>query len=130
MPIEPDDALSWARRVRQYRTLLEAGEGFILVAHDGAVPRGYATVEIRDPDDTYGFGGRYAEVVTLGVSEAVRGRGIGSRLLDHVDAELSRRGVHAQIISVMVGNDGARRLYERRGFRAGEVSLYRPGRMP
>ena len=43
--------------------------------------------------------------------------GIGSALLDAVDAEFARLGVDDQVIGVLPGNVDAIRLYERRGFR-------------
>ena len=48
--------------------------------------------------------------------------------MDAVDAELERRGVRDLEVAVMAGNDRARRFYERRGLRAGEVLLFRFGR--
>jgi GNAT superfamily N-acetyltransferase len=49
-----------------------------------------------------------------------RGRGVGTQLLDAVDAELARRGVHDLMIGVMEGNDDARR-----GLVPGWRQLYR-----
>jgi ribosomal protein S18 acetylase RimI-like enzyme len=43
--------------------------------------------------------------------------GRGSALLDAVDAEFTRLGVHDQVIGVLPGNVDALRLYERLGFR-------------
>ena len=48
--------------------------------------------------------------------------------MDAVDAELDRRGVRDLEVAVMAGNDRARRFYERRGLRVGELLLYRFGR--
>jgi len=59
------------------------------------------------------------------VDERLRGRGIGTALLDAVDAELAKRDVTDLMIGVMEGNDGARRLYERRGLIQGWRQLYR-----
>lgn len=125
IPIEADDARSWALRSALYRAILNRGAGFLLIAERDETPCGYAMVETRGADDTYGFADGYAEVLTLVVAETERGKGIGSSLLDAVDAELMRRGIRDQMIAVMVGNDDAQRLYERRGFRAGELSLFR-----
>jgi ribosomal protein S18 acetylase RimI-like enzyme len=61
------------------------------------------------------------------VTEQARGKGIGTSLLDFVDSELARRGIVDVRIAVMAGNDGAQRLYERRGFKAAETVLYRIG---
>jgi ribosomal protein S18 acetylase RimI-like enzyme len=82
------------------------------VLHDGA-------------DDTFPLAPRYAELYTLSVAEGRRGAGIGSRLLDAVDAALADEGDPPLVVSVMVGNTGALRLYERRGLVPGELVLYR-----
>jgi ribosomal protein S18 acetylase RimI-like enzyme len=120
-----DDETSWEARRRSYVETFDGG-GFALVADDGDGLVGYAMVRIHDgPDDSWALGGRYGEVWTLVVSERVRGRGIGSALLDAVDAELSGRGIEDLMIGVMEGNDAARRLYERRGLIPGWLQLYR-----
>jgi ribosomal protein S18 acetylase RimI-like enzyme len=79
---------------------------------------GYALVTVRPgPDDTWVSGGRLAELETLSVDPEERGQGIGTRLLDAVDAELARLGIGDLFIAALVGNEGALRLYERRGLR-------------
>ena len=77
------------------------------------------------PDDSSALEQRYGEVWTVVVAERARRRGIGSALLDEVDAELARRGIRDLMIGVMEGNDDARRLYERRGLVPGWRQLYR-----
>jgi ribosomal protein S18 acetylase RimI-like enzyme len=79
------------------------------------------------PDDTYPVGQRYAELYSLSVAPQLRGRGIGTRLLDFVDDELARRSIEDLKVAVMVGNTDAERLYERRGLRLAELVLYRFG---
>ena len=59
-----------------------------------------------------------AEIETMLVTAEVRRAGLGSRLLDEIDAELERQGITEVIVGLMPGNDGAQRLYERRGFPA------------
>ena len=64
----------------------------------------------------------------LGVHLKWRGRGVGSQLLDV--AEVKRDDTHARGLSLIVedDNDGARRLYQRRGY---SVRTKRPmGRYP
>ena len=65
--------------------------------------------------------------MTLSVAPGSRGGGIGTALMDAVDAELERRGVHSLEIAVMAGNDRARAFYERRGLQVGELLLFRFG---
>jgi ribosomal protein S18 acetylase RimI-like enzyme len=66
-----------------------------------------------------------AEIETMLVSAKFRDAGLGSRLLDEIDAELERQGITEVIVGLMPGNDGAQRLYERRGFRPRWLQLAR-----
>ena len=128
LPVLADDDLSWERRKAWYGRLLAGGEAFALVARDGGRPVGYAFVEVRDgTDDTWPYGRKMAELVTLSVAPEDRGGGVGTTLMDAVDAELERRGVRDLEMFVMAGNDRARAFYERRGFRVGEHLLFRFG---
>jgi ribosomal protein S18 acetylase RimI-like enzyme len=125
-----DDALSWRRRRDWYAAMLSGGHDFALVARiDGEPePVGYAFVHIRPgDDDTWPVGSHMAELVSLAVAPDRRGHGIGTALMDAVDAELDLRGVADLEVAVMAGNDGARRFYERRGLRLGELLLFRFG---
>jgi ribosomal protein S18 acetylase RimI-like enzyme len=120
-----DDDTSWTLRRTGYVEILGAG-GFVLVAEDDDSLAGYALVKLHEGgDDSWALADRWGEVWTLVVDERRRGQGIGSALLDAVDAELASRGVHDLMIGVMEGNDAARRLYERRGLVAGWLQLYR-----
>jgi ribosomal protein S18 acetylase RimI-like enzyme len=128
LPVLADDDVSWERRRAWYGRLLTGGEAFALVARDGGRPVGYVFVEVRDgADDTWPYGSRMAELVTLSVAPGSRGGGVGTALMDAVDAELERRGVHDLEIAVIAGNDRARAFYERRGMRVGELLLFRFG---
>ena len=62
-------------------------------------------------------GDTIAELESIAVAPDLRGAGIGTKLLDAVDGELDRRGIHDVIIGALPGNEGALRLYERRGFK-------------
>lgn len=59
-----------------------------------------------------------AHITQLCVSPSLRGRGFGDALLAHCLAHLVRNGVHTVSLTVTEDNVGARRLYERQGFRA------------
>ncbi|HEY8860301.1 MAG TPA: GNAT family N-acetyltransferase [Gaiellales bacterium] len=129
LPVLADDDLSWQRRRDWYETRLTAGDAFALLARRGQVAVGYALVHIRPgDDDTWPVGDHLAELVSLAVAPEARGQGLGTALMDAVDAELERRGVRDLEVAVMAGNDRALRFYERRGLRAGEVLLFRFGR--
>jgi ribosomal protein S18 acetylase RimI-like enzyme len=128
IPLVADDEQSWLRRRALYLDRLQPGTGFLIIATQGAGVVGYAFVCVEDgPDDTFPVGDRYAELYSLSVAPELRGRGIGTRLLDFVDDELAQRSIHDLKVAVMTGNEDAKRLYERRGLRAAETVLYRFG---
>jgi ribosomal protein S18 acetylase RimI-like enzyme len=123
-----DDDLSWQRRSDWYRSMLATGQAFVLVARDGGAAIGYAYVHIRPgDDDTWPVGAHMAELVSLAVAPDQRSRGIGTALMDAVDAELERRGIHDLEVAVMAGNDRAVAFYQRRGLVVGELLLFRFG---
>ena len=59
------------------------------------------------------------------VAGHARGRGVGSALMDVVDARLAAAGVVDQVIGAIEPNRDAIRLYERRGFRPAWLQLTR-----
>jgi ribosomal protein S18 acetylase RimI-like enzyme len=110
---------AWQARQRieaEWRTRGE--ELFVLAAEaqDGYV--GYALVRIRSGSDfaaSWSASERLAELVILAVLPQWRGQGIGSALLDAVEARLRELSVEDMVISVVTTNDDAMRLYRRRG---------------
>lgn len=85
-------------------------------AQDGYV--GYALVRIRSGSDfaaSWNASERLAELVILAVHPDWRGQGVGSALLDAVEARLRELNVQYMVISVVTTNDDAMRLYSRRG---------------
>ncbi len=86
----------------------------IWLIEDGGEPVGYLAV-------TLGFsieaGGRDAFIDELYLDEASRGRGLGARALEFAEAECRKLGVRRLCLEVERHNPGARRLYERAGFR-------------
>jgi ribosomal protein S18 acetylase RimI-like enzyme len=128
VPLVVDDELSWQRRRALYLRWLQPEVGFLVIARAGSEIVGYAFVRIdQGSDDTFPFGERYGELYSLSVAPGRRGLGIGTQLLDFVDAELASRGIIDLAVAVMVGNTDAQRLYERRGLRPAEIMLYRFG---
>jgi ribosomal protein S18 acetylase RimI-like enzyme len=125
-----DDDASWSRRRAVYEGWLCDATAIAYVAD---VPptrtAGYLFAHLCDgPDDTFAVGDRYAELYSLSVAPAHRGRGIGTALLDALDHRLEALGVHDLTVAVMVGNDDAQRLYRARGFVPAESTLWRLGR--
>ncbi len=62
-------------------------------------------------------GGFY--LLAVAVDDEMRGRGVGSALMDLVEERARRGGSSRLCLDVAVKNEGARRLYERRGMSAG-----------
>jgi ribosomal protein S18 acetylase RimI-like enzyme len=116
-----DDETSWAACRATYLRVL-GHDGFVLLAERDGELLGYALVGIEPVaetilDDTWRTGDRVAEIETVYVAPAARGTGVGSALLDRVDAELEAAGIADVVIGAVVTNADAIRLYERRGFR-------------
>jgi ribosomal protein S18 acetylase RimI-like enzyme len=124
-----DDESSWRVRSSEYREWLADPRSFLLVARSGERPVGYAVVRVMEsgPElrDAWRVPETIAEIETMLVSAKFRDAGLGSRLLDEIDAELERQGITEVIVGLMPGNDGAQRLYERRGFRPRWLQLAR-----
>jgi ribosomal protein S18 acetylase RimI-like enzyme len=94
----------------------QRSEDFGFIAERDAEAVGAAWARQFSPDEQPAFyvDGRTPEV-TIGVSGAARGEGVGGRLLGALIAEAARRGVG---LCLNVRHDNpARRLYERIGFR-------------
>ena len=117
-----DDDESWGIRRASYERWLSLPESFLLVARVEGAPIGYAMVRVDatgdDWADTWALGDRLAELETLVVTPEHRGGGLGTALLDRVERRLEELGVRDILIGIVASNDGARRLYERRGYKA------------
>ncbi len=111
---------AWEYRRGLEREWLGAGsQSFVLAAQDGGARYvGYAFVRIVSGE---GFAASWnasrplAELMTLVVAPEARGQGVGSKLLDAVEARLRELGIADMAIGVISTNTEAIRLYERRG---------------
>ena len=110
-------AEAWERRRAHYVSLLESGRGHLLLAEDGGSVIGYAMVSVIGGQATLTTGDRMAELETLSVAEAERGRGVGSALMDEAYAVIRELGISELMLYVMDGNERAARFYERYGLR-------------
>ena len=63
--------------------------------------------------DVIGDSGYLDEFAVMG---GHRGQGLGTQLMDWADDVFCQRGVRQVELRLVVGNEGARRFYERRGF--------------
>lgn len=106
------------RRGLEREWLRSEPQSFVLAAQDAGRLVGYAFVRVRSG---HGFAAAWsashplAELVTLVVAPDARGQGVGSVLLDAVEARLRELGVEDMTIAVLTTNTDAARLYERRG---------------
>lgn len=88
-----------------------------VIALDGQQRVGVAWVRLLSATDPgYGFVDNATPELSMGVLQAWRGRGVGSRLLDALIAAAREQELTALSLSVERDNY-ARRLYERVGFR-------------
>jgi ribosomal protein S18 acetylase RimI-like enzyme len=116
------DAETWAHERPIYVRLLAKPDTLLLLARDGDELVGYALAHVSAVEetwipDTWRTGPRIGELESLGVVEERRGEGIGNALMDAVEHKLAALGVDDLILGALPGNEGALRLYERRGFR-------------
>ena len=120
-PFVGDDE-SWAVRKGLYEELLVKPDTLLLLAFDGSAAIGYGLAHVMALEDswipdTWQTGQRIGEVESLSVLPEYRGSGLGSVLLDQLEAHLRARGARDLILGVLPGNDDAIRLYQRRGYR-------------
>jgi len=119
------DPLRRLRRVPGYgeealaRTLDEVREkrGLFAVALDGETIVGFVVGILQEQknrrDVIDSMGGR---VTDLYVDSAYRGRGIGTLLMQHIEAYFRMNGCDVAQVEVFVPNAPARRLYEKFGY--------------
>jgi ribosomal protein S18 acetylase RimI-like enzyme len=120
-PFVGDDE-SWAVRKALYEELLAKPNTLLLLAFDWSAAIGYGLAHVMAVEDswvpdTWQTGRRIGEVESLSVLPEYRGSGVGSALLDRLEAHLRARGARDLILGVLPGNDDAIRLYQRRGYR-------------
>jgi GNAT superfamily N-acetyltransferase len=120
---DPGFAPVEAEQVRGTLAVFERqpGRGRAVVAEVGDGVAGYALLV---PFWSNELGGEVCEVDELYVRPERRNEGLGSALFEAIDA--GRFGAFAATaLGVTPGNPGARRLYERLGFRAAGTTMVR-----
>ena len=123
--------LSWPRRRALYETLLGKPDAFVLLATRDQAAVGYVLAHIHEgADDTWPTGSRIGEIESLVVLPSVRGVGLGNLLMDAAEQRLAEVGAHDVLLRVLVGNDGARRFYQRRGMTAVMTTMLKLGSPP
>jgi GNAT superfamily N-acetyltransferase len=111
--------MPWRTAARHAERTLgqRAGRAVYLIAWKDAAPVGHSFVKWPgDLSSRQARAEQCVEIEDLFVAESERGRGIGTALLD-ASEEAARAHGHARIgLAVALQNDGARRLYGRRGY--------------
>lgn len=92
---------------REMRRLAEAPNAICVLAEIRAVLAGFCIVHIED---------RWAYVVTLDVAPEWRRRGLATRLVSHVEAQVRATGANGIGLHVFNANGGAIRLYAGLGY--------------
>lgn len=97
----------------RFQRLLERDDVLVCIADLNHSAVGFAFLTLR-PSPFYET--PVAMLEELYVRPALRGEGIGTAIMDVVEAELHGKGVEEIQINVDEVDGGARRFYERRGF--------------
>ncbi|HSU73980.1 MAG TPA: ribosomal protein S18-alanine N-acetyltransferase [Terrabacter sp.] len=113
----PDDA--WAEATWWAELAARPRRAYVVEEEAGHV-LGYAGVDL---------GGEVADVMTMAVAPAARGRGLGRRLLDELVARAREDRAEHLMLEVRADNDVARNLYDSNGFEVLTVRrrYYQPG---
>ena len=75
--------------------------------------------------EDYWAGGKLLDIVALHVREGYRGQGIGSKMIEEVLEWGRERGVRVVTVHIGFGNEPARRLFEKYGFRVFNIEFKR-----
>jgi len=104
-------------------------QAIVLVAESAGEVIGYsyATMEDRDYNRLIdGFG----ELHDVFVTDSERGRGVGRQLLQAMLAALEARGIDRIVLSTMVDNEAAQRMFRAAGFRPTMLEMTRNAERP
>jgi len=109
-----------------FRQELARREAVILVALAGETITGYAYATLEGKDWNMLLDGHGA-IHDIFVDESARRRGAGLLLMQAIIRELEALGASRIVLSTMVGNESAQRLFERVGFRRTMLEMTRGG---
>jgi ribosomal protein S18 acetylase RimI-like enzyme len=91
-------------------------DSFTVLSRSSGEPSGFVSARITSIES--------GRIELVAVSPALRGQGVGLRLLDSCMGELARRGARRIFVVTQGSNAAAQRLYERAGFRTRSVGLW------
>jgi ribosomal protein S18 acetylase RimI-like enzyme len=119
LPERVEEGYAW-----WFRRELEREAAVILIAErvGQVVGYSYGAVEERDFNLLLDVHGAIHDVF---VHDSARRAGVGQRLVEAMLAELLARGAPRVVLSTMVGNEGAQRVFARCGFRPTMLEMTR-----
>jgi ribosomal protein S18 acetylase RimI-like enzyme len=128
-PLVADLDESWSFRRSWYQQLLADGAQYFIARNGSGAAAGYGLLSITSgSDDTFVVRRGIAEIMSLVVHEAYRGRGIGQQLMIAMESHADGMGADVLKVAVMSGNRSAEKFYADLGLMPGEQVLYRPVR--
>jgi len=116
--------LEWYGEYTHFRRVFQrafedqkAGRRLMLLADVNGWPIGHVFIQLDSYDDLEPDEGKRAYLYSLRVMDAFQRHGIGTALIREAEAILRERGYQSVSIAAAKDNPGARRLYERLGFK-------------
>lgn len=106
---------AWGRRRARYETWLSEPGAFLLIAEQDSRPIGYAVVSLGEGYDGWHSPERVGEVHDFAVLPDMRGRGVGTMLMNAVEHEFLAADAEYCRLRVIAQNVDAVRFYEQRG---------------
>jgi ribosomal protein S18 acetylase RimI-like enzyme len=115
--------LGWAAQagVEYCQALLASRDNLVLLARDGDDVVGHLVGRLGGPGSLHPI--RIAELESIHVYPAHRGRGVGRHLMTAFLAWAAERGAQRVTVTAYAANDGAQRFYARYGFAPRSVIL-------
>jgi ribosomal protein S18 acetylase RimI-like enzyme len=119
------EALEWDGAYTKYRRIYSQtyndvvrGQRMMLVAAAGKLLVGQVFVQLSSSESRFADGYSRAYLYSLRVRPDWQGQGLGTRLIGAAEEALLARRFESAVIAAAKNNPGARRLYERLGYRA------------
>jgi GNAT superfamily N-acetyltransferase len=102
-------------------SLLASGDSLVLLARDGDEVVGHLVGRLAGPGSVHPV--RVADLESMHVYPAHRGRGAGGQLMTAFLAWAAEKGAQRATVTAYAANHGAQRFYARHGFTVRSVTL-------
>jgi GNAT superfamily N-acetyltransferase len=115
--------LRWADEtgIAYCTSLLASSENLVLLASDGYDVVGHLVGRLSGPGSVHPI--RVADLESIHVYPAHRGRGVGEQLIRAFLLWAAENGAQRATVTAYAANDGAQRFYARHGFATSSVTL-------